>query len=270
MEIWFFVFGCVFGSFANVLIYRLPLGKSVFYPPSHCIKCGKKLKFYHNIPLISWIFLRAKCAYCGQKISFMYFFVEFVSGILMVFAYVKFGANLSAFMIGICFILLLALSIIDIKFKAVPEILLFFAYIFALFAFFDTTKLIETLSKMSFYGTKFVDSLILAGALTMIKTLASLWKNRNNNGEILEVMGDGDTIIVALIGAILGAKLGLISVFLSAFLTIPFFIYTNFIKKQQNFEMPLIPFLAFGLILTLIFCDEILAFYAWYFQLLRF
>lgn len=264
MAVWFFVFGAVIGSFGNVLIYRMPLGKSVVFPPSHCIKCGKRLKFYHNIPIISWIFLRAKCAFCGEKISPIYPINELLSGFLMLYAYSVAGGNLNALMLGLSLILLLVLSIIDTKFHAVPEILLFFAYVFGLLYSFDAQNFIKTLSKMSFYGTKFVDSLILAGALTLIKTLASLWKNRHNNGEILEVMGDGDTLIVATIGAILGVKFGIISVFIAAVLTLPFFIYLIYVKKNRDCELPLIPFLSFGLLISLVFKDEISAFCAWY------
>ncbi|MFN4197352.1 MAG: prepilin peptidase, partial [Caldimicrobium sp.] len=68
----FFLLGLIIGSFLNVVIYRIPKGISIISPSSHCPKCGKKLKWYHNIPVISFIILRGKCAYCGEKISLQY------------------------------------------------------------------------------------------------------------------------------------------------------------------------------------------------------
>ena len=68
--------GAVFGSFLNVVIYRLPLGMSLALPPSHCPVCGEKLKWYHNIPVLSYIFLRGKCAFCKTRNSPRYIFVE--------------------------------------------------------------------------------------------------------------------------------------------------------------------------------------------------
>ena len=70
------VIGLVFGSFLNVLIARIPNDENVAFPASHCPKCKTPLKFYHNIPLFSWIFLGGKCAFCKEKISLQYPVVE--------------------------------------------------------------------------------------------------------------------------------------------------------------------------------------------------
>ena len=78
----FFVFGVIFGSFANVLIRRLPINQSVFLPRSYCPSCETELRFYHNVPIFSWLFLGGKCAFCNDKISVSYPLVELFSGIL--------------------------------------------------------------------------------------------------------------------------------------------------------------------------------------------
>lgn len=75
-----FVFGLVFGSFFNVLIHRLPLDKSIVFPPSGCPKCGSRIKWYDNIPLLSWIMLGAKCRECKAPISIRYPLVELAGG----------------------------------------------------------------------------------------------------------------------------------------------------------------------------------------------
>ena len=64
-----FVFGTLFGSFLNVVIYRIPRGESVVFPASHCPHCGTNLKPWHNIPVLSWLMLRGRCAFCGVPIS---------------------------------------------------------------------------------------------------------------------------------------------------------------------------------------------------------
>ena len=140
----FFILGAVVGSFSNVLIYRMPRGESINFPASHCQSCKTPLKPYHNVPIFAWLFLRGKCAFCGEKISFQYPLVELASGLLCVLAYCIethglepltdgfYAAIFKAAMLGICFILLLALSLIDFRFKAVPDPLLFASVAFSL------------------------------------------------------------------------------------------------------------------------------------------
>ncbi len=99
--IWFifiFCLGCCVGSFLNVVIYRLPLGKSLSNPPSSCPKCGKKIKFYDNIPILSWIILRGKCRFCGNRISPRYLLIELITGILFLgLFYVLFFSDIRQF-----------------------------------------------------------------------------------------------------------------------------------------------------------------------------
>jgi len=88
----FFMMGAGIGSFLNVVIYRLPLGISVNNPRrSFCPSCKKQIPWYHNIPLFSWLFLRGKCASCGSKIAFRYFFVELFTGVLFYLIFLKFS-----------------------------------------------------------------------------------------------------------------------------------------------------------------------------------
>jgi leader peptidase (prepilin peptidase)/N-methyltransferase len=83
--IWFafiFAFGCCIGSFLNVVIYRLPRDKSIISPPSACLACGKHIRFYDNIPLVSWLLLGRKCRYCKAPISPRYFIIELLTGLI--------------------------------------------------------------------------------------------------------------------------------------------------------------------------------------------
>ncbi|MBE0536339.1 MAG: prepilin peptidase [Phycisphaerae bacterium] len=88
--IFLFAFGSCIGSFLNVVIYRLPRDKSIVSPPSSCPSCNRRIPFYYNIPLVSWILLRGKCRYCRARISPRYFVIELMTGVLFVAVYVLF------------------------------------------------------------------------------------------------------------------------------------------------------------------------------------
>lgn len=85
------VVGCMFGSFLNVCIYRLPRNESIVRPRSRCPKCGNSIAWYDNIPIVSWLALGAKCRYCGETISWQYPLVEAITGVLFVCVYWRFG-----------------------------------------------------------------------------------------------------------------------------------------------------------------------------------
>jgi prepilin signal peptidase PulO-like enzyme (type II secretory pathway) len=75
-----FILGSVIGSFLNVCIYRIPEGISIVSPRSRCPQCGTPIRWYHNIPILSWLFLKGRCAYCGVKVSARYLLVEALTG----------------------------------------------------------------------------------------------------------------------------------------------------------------------------------------------
>ena len=77
-----FIFGITIGSFLNVCIYRIPLRESIVTAPSHCMTCGRELKWYDMVPVLSWLFLGGKCRNCKSKISVQYPIIEGVNGIL--------------------------------------------------------------------------------------------------------------------------------------------------------------------------------------------
>lgn len=85
--VFIFAFGACVGSFLNVVVYRLPRDKSLVHPPSACPSCDTPIRFYDNIPLVSWIVLRAKCRKCGARISPRYFIVELITALLYLFVY---------------------------------------------------------------------------------------------------------------------------------------------------------------------------------------
>ncbi len=119
-----FLIGLSLGSFLNVLIHRLPKGEKVFLDRSKCPHCGTYLKWYHNIPLLSFILLRGRCAFCHQKISLIYPAVELLTATLLLLIYTKFYYNLSTFIFLALYLLLgITISFIDLKTKEIPDVL---------------------------------------------------------------------------------------------------------------------------------------------------
>ncbi|EAK0477001.1 prepilin peptidase [Campylobacter fetus] len=233
------------------MIYRMPLAKSIIYPASHCPKCEHKLSYIHNIPLFSWIFLRGKCAFCKESISPIYPITELVCGLLGMFSLYISSNLINAILLGLCLILLFTLSVIDFKYSAVPESLLIITYFLAIFSTFDSENTIAF--DESLLNSPFVISLIFAGAITIVKSVASAWINRNS-AEIIEPMGDADTIIIAIIGALAGIGLGIFAIVLAAILQI----ILHILLKKQNKEVPFIPALSLSLFIILIFKTEFL------------
>ncbi len=118
-----FVWGTIWGSFYNVCIYRLPNNISIIFPPSHCPKCGHKLKWYDNIPLISYLLLRGRCRYCGSKISSRYPIIELITGLISVIILLKTGLSYLYFLYFFYFGCLLVISAIDWDTYTIPDVI---------------------------------------------------------------------------------------------------------------------------------------------------
>src|SRR5574344_1162955 len=123
-----FVLGLCIGSFLNVVVLRSLSNESIVWPRSKCPKCQKQLKWYHNIPVLSFIFLRGKCAFCGEKISIQYPLVELFTGVLFVLIFLKFGLGFNALSMAIVSALMIVLAVTDLKEKIIFDI---HAYILA-------------------------------------------------------------------------------------------------------------------------------------------
>lgn len=124
-----FIFGIVIGSFLNVCIYRIPLGESIVTAPSHCMTCGRKLRWYDMVPVFSWLVLGGKCRNCKSKISVQYPIIEGVNGILYVVICVVNGLVWSS--VVYCFMVsaLLVLSVIDWRTYEIPFCLNVFLFV---------------------------------------------------------------------------------------------------------------------------------------------
>ena len=237
-----FVLGCVIGSFLNVLIVRIPKEESVVFPASHCVHCKTPLKPWHNIPVFSWLFLRGKCAFCGEKISFQYPLVELLGGIVFLGVFIKMGISVPAAGIAIAFMLLLTLSVIDFYYKMVPDSLNLSALTFAVVSVFSLPMLME----------HFVNALIFAGAFSLMRFYLSYVIKQ-------EAMGEADIMIAATMGALLGVKLTLAAIFLSAVLALPAMLLLRN-ESDESKQVPFIPFLAMATWIVFMFDTDISAY----------
>jgi len=212
-----FIFGTLIGSFLNVVIYRIPKGESIAFPASKCQSCQTPLKWYHNIPIFSWLFLRGKCGFCQERISAQYPVIEFITGIIFVILYLKLGLVWHLPFVAASFSALLALVMIDFKYMAVPDNVNFAALLFALIQ------------------PNFLDAMmyaaIAAGGLYLIGLFSSFIARR-------EAMGGADVIVAGTMGALLGFPNFFMALFLSALLAmIPAMIW-------RDKGVPFVPFLA--------------------------
>ena len=175
-----FIFGAMIGSFLNVVIYRIPKNESIVFPSSKCQSCQTSLKWYHNIPIFSWVFLGGKCAFCKEKISAQYPIVEFLTGIIFVALYFKLGLVWYLPFMAASFAAIFALVMIDFKYMAVPDNINFAALIFALVQ-------PEFLNGLMYAA-------IAAGGLYLIGLLSSLIARK-------QAMGGADVIVAGTMGA---------------------------------------------------------------------
>ena len=115
------ILGALWGSFANVCIIRMPQGKGVVVGRSFCIKCNKKIQWFDNIPIISYLLLKFKCRNCKTKISFQYFLVETISLINFLVLYLIFGISLTTLFLIILSVVFLIIFFIDLKHYIIPN-----------------------------------------------------------------------------------------------------------------------------------------------------
>lgn len=226
-----FIFGTMIGSFLNVVIYRIPKGESIAFPASKCQSCQTTLKWWHNIPLFSWLFLRGKCYFCKEKISAQYPLIEFLTGTIFVLLYLKLGLVWYLPFVAAAFAALLALVMIDFKYMAVPDNVNFAALIFAL------------IQPDFLMGLLY--AAIAAGGLYLIGLLSSFIARR-------EAMGGADVIVAGTMGALLGFPNFFVAIFLSALLAmIPALIW-----REKG--VPFVPFLALATFIVYLYDTQAL------------
>jgi len=124
MDMWHIVsilFGAIVGSFLNVCIHRLPKSESIVKPGSHCPKCKTQIRFYDNIPMISYFLLRGRCRYCKGSISIQYPLVEGITALCSLFLFIKFGPSLNYLFYFSFISALIVITVIDLFHQIIPD-----------------------------------------------------------------------------------------------------------------------------------------------------
>ena len=234
-----FLIGLVFGSFLNVLIYRLPLGISLLKPiGSACPHCNYKIKWYENIPVFSYLFLKGRCSSCSDSISKSYPIVELITAVVTLMLYSNFWIGWDMIITISLFYVLIVLSFIDLKYRAVPDYLLIIVVVLAI--------LVGDIINILLFTGGFV---LLELAITFYIQNIKAKITQNKELENQRALGEGDMPIVGVIGGLLGVQLGITAIFLAAVLALLPAIYNLYSKKE--IETAFIPFLSLGLLVTL-------------------
>ena len=235
-----FIIGLIFGSFLNVLIYRLPLDISLFKPlGSTCTHCKHRIKLHENIPVFSYLLLKGKCSNCSKPISIVYPFVELTTALVTLLLYMNYWLNWELIVTIALFYTLIVLSFIDLKYKAVPDYLLIVAVIL--------TIIVGDLTNILIFAGGFV---LLELVLTFYIQNVKAKITKNKDLETQSALGEGDIPIAGVIGGLLGLHLGISAIFLATLLGLSLSIYNLLSKKE--IETPFIPFLSLGLFITFI------------------
>jgi leader peptidase (prepilin peptidase)/N-methyltransferase len=236
------LFGLVIGSFLNVVIARLPEGRSVWRPRSACPGCGTLIAWYDNIPLVSFALLRGRCRVCGMAISPRYPVVEGVTGVLFALAYLVFGLTQNFAVAAVFLASLVAITAIDLSHQIIPDVISVPGILVGAIANLITGRVawIESLL-----------GILVGGGLFFVIILAS------RGG-----MGGGDMKLGAMLGAFLGWKLGLLAILLGVLsggvLALVLLILG---RKGRKDAIPFGPFLALGGAVAMLWGEPLLGWY---------
>lgn len=235
LSVIFFIFGTVFGSFLNVCIHRFPRDESIVKPRSRCPQCGNLVRWFDNIPLVSYLALRGKCRNCRAVIPFRYFATEFASGLIWLFFFRFYGMTLFSAAGIYLFMVLLGVTCTDFETGYIPDKFTLPSIVLGVIASAVNPQMLG--HGIWYAGLK--DSLIgflVGGGILLVTGLI---------GNVIfkkESMGGGDIKLLAMLGAFLGFKKIVLVFLLSPIAALPFALYTKYLKKAET--IPFGPFIA--------------------------
>ena len=228
------------GSFYNVLATRLPIGKSIIKPGSHCDVCDHKLKWYENIPLISYIIQKGKCKNCGEQIPFDVFLSELATGVLFLFSYLYFGISYNFFIMLILSSLCVIIFVSDFKYMIILDSPLIISGVLVI------------ILKTVYYGYKTIIPTLVSGIITFLVMLLVGFIGKRMYKR--DALGGGDIKLSFIIGMILGVQVAMVSLIFSTFLALPYALATIVLKKDS--EVPFGPFIVSSLYIVFLYYDK--------------
>lgn len=247
MTIIILLYGLIMGSFLNVCICRIPKGKSIAFPPSHCPSCHTNLKWHNLVPVISYVIQKGQCTSCKEKITLQYPMIEILNAFLYLLVYIKYGFTVDFFFYALIFSILIIIAMIDLKEMIIPDILvlclvgLTIIYKLALYILFDQSpQLLDS-----------VGGLVLSALLFILIILLS------KGG-----MGGGDVTLIGSLGFIVGIKMIFVTILLSFILgaIISVFLLVAKIKGRKD-PIPFGPFIVLGFLIVVFWGEQLLGWY---------
>jgi leader peptidase (prepilin peptidase)/N-methyltransferase len=225
-----FALGAVIGSFLNVCIYRIPAGVSIVHPPSRCPACGSGIRWYQNVPMLSYILLRGRCADCGVRISPRYPLVEALTGLMFVLVLYRFGIQGPTLVYWLFAAALIVITFIDLDHQIIPDVISLPGIVVGFLCSFAVPWLS--------WGDSLLGILAGGGSLYLVAVGYELLTKK-------EGMGGGDIKLLAMIGAFLGWQSILPIVFFSSLVGTLVGVPVMLIKKADSkLAIPFGPFLA--------------------------
>ena len=244
-----FILGSIWGSFSNVCIHRLPNNKGVAKGRSYCPSCKKQIRWYDNIPIFSYVLLKAKCRDCSVKINIKYLLVELICALSFVWFFYLFGLSFTTLLFFILSIFFVIIFFIDLKHFIIPNELTFPLMAIGLLKSFD-----PNLNQYLF--PNFLNSLIggVAGYIIIWMIIFIYKRLRNKEG-----MGLGDAKLLSAIGFWFGWISIPFILFFSSFIALVLAI-PSLINKSKNLssQIPFGPYLILGCILYLLLLEKII------------
>ena len=235
-----FIFGIVIGSFLNVCIYRIPEHEDIVKTRSHCMSCGRQLKWYDMFPLFSYLFLRGRCRYCKAKLSVQYPLIEAMNGILYVIIVLQNGVNVDSLLYCLLTSALLVLSVIDFRTYEIP---------LGINLFILALGLIR--AALDYHN--FLDYLI--GLLAVSVVLAILYYATGGRA-----IGGGDVKLMAACGLFLGWKLIIMAFLLGCVLGAVIHMVRMKVSHEDH-VLAMGPYLSLGVFIAMLWGDRMLAWY---------
>jgi leader peptidase (prepilin peptidase)/N-methyltransferase len=238
-----FVSGTVFGSFFNVVIHRLPRGESLVLPGSHCPHCGRAIRWWDNIPLVSFLLLGGRCRYCRRPISWRYPAVELVTGLLLTAAWLRFGPSgewLAWLTASLLTLLLVPIFFIDLEHRLVPNVITYPGIVAGLL--------------LAAAGGRLVNAAIVAAGAGLVFLAIALLSRGG--------MGGGDVKLAAMLGAFLGwpdAAVGILLAFIGGAAVGVALIVAGLRTRKD--PIPFGPALATGALIALYAADPLIRWY---------
>ncbi|WP_321370698.1 prepilin peptidase [uncultured Desulfuromusa sp.] len=247
-----FISGAVVGSFLNVCIYRIPAGKSIVSPPSACPYCNHRIAWFQNIPIVSYLILGGKCAFCKASISFRYPAVEVLTGLLFSLTLYYFSFSVATLIYWVFLAALVTITFIDLDHQIIPDVISLPGIIVG----FICSFLIPWLP----WFDSLLGIVIGGGILLSIAWVYEKVAKR-------EGMGGGDIKLLAMLGAFLGWKAVLPVVFIASLVGSVIGVPLMLLQKgDTKLAIPFGPFLAFAATVYLFWGRDLVY---WYLNLLR-